>query len=356
MAERFSGYGMPEVDFGFINQAVNQYDKSRLGAQRERVLSDLGKGTLDYGKASQALLAAGDTEGGLSLARLAESKSARAESQGLHREQFGFQQQEAQRNEKFRRDQLEFQKAQAEAAAKGFEYREVDDGNGGKSLVRIEKATGAVTRPPIGGQPAEPSNPYAYGKQNENQSKDSGYANRMFAAEQTLRNPKTIEAAKSLYDNSVSKIPVAGNFLRSDAFQNYDQAARDFINATLRRESGAAINASEFDNAYKQYLPRPGDSPEVLAQKQRNRQTTIAGIAGGGGQSYKPPFVFNDAGEMIPSGNPRQGAQKPKEQGAAIDPKAVAELRARARRDPNAAKQFDEVFGAGSAAKALAGQ
>lgn len=98
MAEHFTGYGMPSVDFGFINQAVNQYDKSRLGAQRERVLSDLGRGTIDYGKASQALLAAGDTEGGLSLARLAESRSDRAESRGFRQQSLDLQKSEATRH------------------------------------------------------------------------------------------------------------------------------------------------------------------------------------------------------------------------------------------------------------------
>jgi hypothetical protein len=54
--------------------------------------------------------------------------------------------------------------------------------------------------------------------------------------------------------------------------QQVDQARRDFINAVLRRESGATIQPHEFANAEKQYFPQPGDSKEVLAQKRRNRQ------------------------------------------------------------------------------------
>lgn len=61
------------------------------------------------------------------------------------------------------------------------------------------------------------------------------------------------------------------NELRSPLYQQYDQAARNFINATLRRESGAAIGKDEFANAKAQYLPQPGDSPEVLRQKKANR-------------------------------------------------------------------------------------
>lgn len=60
--------------------------------------------------------------------------------------------------------------------------------------------------------------------------------------------------------------------------QQVDQAQRDFINAVLRRESGAVIAPSEFANARKQYFPMPGDSPGVIAQKARNRQVAIQGI------------------------------------------------------------------------------
>lgn len=54
--------------------------------------------------------------------------------------------------------------------------------------------------------------------------------------------------------------------------QQYIQAQRDFINAILRRESGAAIAESEFANARKQYFAQVGDSEAVKAQKRRNRE------------------------------------------------------------------------------------
>lgn len=60
--------------------------------------------------------------------------------------------------------------------------------------------------------------------------------------------------------------------------QQVDQAQRDFINATLRRESGAVISPQEFTNARKQYFVMPGDSPQVSAQKARNREIAIAGM------------------------------------------------------------------------------
>ena len=85
------------------------------------------------------------------------------------------------------------------------------------------------------------------------------------------------------------------SFLNSTKGQQAQQAQQNFINAVLRQESGAAINASEFDNARKQYFPQPGDKPEVIAQKKRNRELVIKGFtrqAGPGGADIKE--VFNN--------------------------------------------------------------
>lgn len=60
--------------------------------------------------------------------------------------------------------------------------------------------------------------------------------------------------------------------------QKAEQAQRDFVNAVLRKESGAAISPSEFDNAIKQYFPQPGDTPENIEQKRQNRILEIQGL------------------------------------------------------------------------------
>lgn len=60
--------------------------------------------------------------------------------------------------------------------------------------------------------------------------------------------------------------------------QKVAQAQRNFINAVLRQESGAAINQSEFNNARIQYFPQPGDKPEVIEQKRKNRELAIQGF------------------------------------------------------------------------------
>ena len=69
------------------------------------------------------------------------------------------------------------------------------------------------------------------------------------------------------------------NIFKTDARQRIEQAQRNFINATLRRESGAAIAPSEFDSAAKQYFPQPGDSNDTLIQKANNRKRVISNMA-----------------------------------------------------------------------------
>jgi len=65
------------------------------------------------------------------------------------------------------------------------------------------------------------------------------------------------------------------NWTQAEAQQQVEQAERDFVNAILRQESGAAIGVNEFDNARKQYFPQPGDKPNNIEQKRRNREAAI---------------------------------------------------------------------------------
>jgi hypothetical protein len=71
---------------------------------------------------------------------------------------------------------------------------------------------------------------------------------------------------------------MVGNAILPEQAQQVEQAQRDFVNAVLRRESGAVISPSEFANAQKQYFPQPNDKPETLKQKAKNRQIAIEGL------------------------------------------------------------------------------
>lgn len=113
---------------------------------------------------------------------------------------------------------------------------------------------------------------------------------------------------------SVQEWPLVGGalgaatnkFALSPETQQAEQAQRDFVNAILRQESGAAIGAGEFDNARKQYFPQPGDSAAVIQQKARNRAAAVQGLkvnAGKAAFSVAPPAKASGGWSITKVGN-----------------------------------------------------
>lgn len=117
--------------------------------------------------------------------------------------------------------------------------------------------------------------------------KAATFATRMVQAEEILEGLERAGYDRSSMKESLrSKLP---NFLqpeKGDKLLQQEQAERNFVNAVLRRESGAAISASEFESAQKQYFPRYGDTPNVLKQKRENRLTAVGGMKSEAGRAY----------------------------------------------------------------------
>lgn len=122
------------------------------------------------------------------------------------------------------------------------------------------------------------------------QFKDAGYGKRIEQANAVLEQlneegydrTSTMEGLKSYLPRQ----------LQSASLQKQEQAERNFVNAVLRQESGAAISTSEFANAEKQYFPRAGDTPEVLAQKKQNRDQQLEMFRAAAGRAWdKVPSV-----------------------------------------------------------------
>jgi hypothetical protein len=175
--------------------------------------------------------------------------------------------------------------------AKKFQIKETPQG-----LVRIDEETGEVFPLSMGGQPLR-------GIQTEKPLTEVQGAATGFG----LRASKSNEILTGLEDKGVTDtgiirgaaqravgvLPLVGDKL-SEAVgsvmnvapiigpnsqqQMTEQARRDFVNAILRKESGAVISPSEFENASKQYFPIPGDSKDVIEQKRRNRETAIESL------------------------------------------------------------------------------
>ena len=121
----------------------------------------------------------------------------------------------------------------------------------------------------------------------EGQAKAGQFGSRMMTSNEGLAKL----AAKGVNFGSFTKelaegVPFVGGMLgqvanavaASPEQQQFEQYARQFINAVLRRESGAAIGDSEFLNAYKQYFPQRGEDAATMEQKARAREAAAQGM------------------------------------------------------------------------------
>ena len=300
------GYATPQsLDFSSLSNLGQVYKQASADANRQATLAQLGQGEkID----PRILLASGD----MSLANLGVQIQNRQQDQ---ERQARLDQRQTGRDavdDRFREESLRLQKA---AAARANEdkpiIKEVTDPNtGATSFVRINLRTGELS--PLGNPqpPSQPNNPFsAGGKFNEGQGKAAGFTDRMLQSEGILSGVNgqggVQEQGTSAVQTGLSAIPGVGNYLTSADRQKYEQAKRDFINAQLRRESGAAISPTEFDSANKQYFPTPGDSAEVIQQKSANRRAAIEALGREGGPSYKPKYTFDEGGRVTPYGQPK---------------------------------------------------
>ncbi len=113
----------------------------------------------------------------------------------------------------------------------------------------------------------------------EGQAKSALFGSRMKMANEifdTLEKSGTTTSTPGI--NSGYGVGSVISALSSSDQQQLLQAKRDFLNAVLRRESGAVIGESEFDNGNKQYFPQVGDSKQVIAQKKANREAAMRGV------------------------------------------------------------------------------
>jgi len=122
-----------------------------------------------------------------------------------------------------------------------------------------------------------------------NESKEAplvaaGFGKRMIQAENDFNS-----LVDSGYNRAARMEEVKGylpDMAKSQELKRQEQAELNFVNALLRKESGAAVAPSEFDKYAKQYFPRAGDGPEVLAQKKANRAQAIENLKAAAGEAW----------------------------------------------------------------------
>lgn len=149
------------------------------------------------------------------------------------------------------------------------------------------------------------------GKQSQTQAGSMDFGARMTFANKILES--TEQLGTSLGEQFVSKIPLFGGALTSPEFKEYDQARRTFVNAILRRESGAAIAESEFESANQQYFPQPFDTPEVIAQKRAARELATTMMLAASGPNATA-YAKDQAAEFAKKLNPLYGTEEYKKQ------------------------------------------
>jgi len=145
----------------------------------------------------------------------------------------------------------------------------------------------------------------------ESQGKAAGFGVRANDSDAIIREINgNGKVQPGLIKRSAEAVPFMGdalgtlaNWTQSEPQQKVEQAQRNFINAVLRRESGAVISPEEFDNARKQYFPQPGDEQGTIAQKQSNRQAVIAALKTEGAHGYEQARAEFEARKAAISGD-----------------------------------------------------
>lgn len=128
----------------------------------------------------------------------------------------------------------------------------------------------------------------------KNRPSSGEFVARGFADKAGLAESDLTRLVQEGFDPSSSMGGLAPNALKSSQRQRFEQSMRQFVNAVLRRESGAAIPETELANYTKQYFPSFGDSEDTRLQKQSARRVAIQGLAAEG--SRVPSALPQDGG------------------------------------------------------------
>lgn len=159
----------------------------------------------------------------------------------------------------------------------------------GMSVETMPDGTMRMIQGPGAGKPG--------GALTEGQSKDAVFSTRARGALPTI--DEFGEALTNPIAQGAAGLP-GGNYMVGENFQRAQQAGNEFLQAILRKDTGAAITSQEVAEYGSVYLPRPGDSPATLQQKQQSRQRALAAIEAG----MPPAAILQQEQALIQSGTP----------------------------------------------------
>lgn len=196
-------------------------------------------------------------------------------------------------------------------------------------------------------------------KPTEFQSKSAGFLGRMVRADRAWggigdddKGPRGI-VRQWMHEELPN---IENTMLNSNQRQAADQNVNDFIAASLRQESGAAISPVEFDRQFRIFFPMPGDGPDVLKQKIAARKQAIEGFrvaAGPLGESVLLEMekaqeqAGQDATTPLPKGTTGDiGFNTPPEPSNPLNPDQQAAYDAFWKANPKASADQLRAFGA----------
>lgn len=162
----------------------------------------------------------------------------------------------------------------------------------GNPVTQLVDAAGEVVK-------SYPGQPKPKRQPSQSQALATGFGKRIEAADEILSRLEQEGFDRASYKSGLMETFLPESMKPSE-LQEQNQAERNFVNAVLRRESGAAIAPSEFESAEKQYFPRAGDSPQVIANKAQNRKQALASLRAEAGDFWEqvPSIAYREVGEQ----------------------------------------------------------
>lgn len=144
---------------------------------------------------------------------------------------------------------------------------------------------------------------------------DLGFYNRALDAEKTIG---TVEDKIGTDIGSQAFLASAPNLMQPKENQIYRQAQRQFTEARLRKESGAAIPDSEYEKDAQTYFKQTGDTPETTARKVAARQAVLQSLAFSAGNAYREYYGEKPGGAATTTNTVTTASGKPFDKAAAI--------------------------------------
>ncbi|HEC65862.1 MAG TPA: hypothetical protein ENI23_11230 [bacterium] len=167
----------------------------------------------------------------------------------------------------------------------------------GKGQVRFDSEGNVIARGPADVSGVKPTTPAQF--------LVSGFAQRIIQSSNIIDNLESQISGMSAIEFGIQKrLP---NALKSDTARQLEQAQRNFINAVLRRESGAAISPEEFVSGSLQYFFQPGDDKTTSLQKRMNRELVEDNFIAESGPAFAPSPLTD-----LPTGDEETSARNAK--------------------------------------------